>query len=203
MEVTFMKTKIATAIVSLVSALGFAQEAPIAQPSASFPTERKMSDQPASKGSFSYVRMGIADSDAINQFETLPGLGLGYRWALGNGALDVSANYTRELKKADTENYFYTAPKVSYLHYWNSASNQSLYLGAGLSWSGIKKEVAANNFDGIAPSATVGFEMNRHQAVRTFAQLDVYQPAMAITRSSISFDNLPGPLAEVSVGLGF
>ncbi len=195
-----MKTKLATALFSAVTALGFAQDAP----AASFPIDKKISEKAAaSKASFGYVRMGIADSDAVNTFETLPGLGVGYRWALGNGALDMSANYTRELKSGDTEHYFYTAPKVSYLHYLNAASDQSFYGGLGLAWSGIKKADAANNFDGITPSASIGYEMNRHETVRTFAQLDVYQPALAITASSISVDNLPGPLAEVSFGLGF
>jgi len=197
MEVIFMKTNIATALFTAMTALGFAQDAP------SFPIERKIAAQAPVRASFGYVRMGIADSDAVHQFETLPGVGLGYRWALADGALDVSANYTRELKTGDTENYFYTAPKVSYLHYLTAADNQSFYAGLGLSWTGIKKADAANNFDGIAPSASIGYEMNRHQTVRTFAQLDVYQPTMAVSASNVSFSNLPGPLAEVSVGLGF
>ncbi len=198
-----MKSKLATAILSLTAALGFAQEAPVGQPSTSLPLQMKMAEQPAMRSSFGYVRMGISDSDAINHFETLPGVGLGYRWALGKGAVDFSANYTRELKKSDTEHYVYTAPKISYLRYWNSTAAQTLYAGAGLAWGGIKKADVANNFDGLIPSVSVGYEMNRHQTVRTFAQLDVYQPAVAITASSMSVSNLPGPGAEFSLGLGF
>lgn len=190
-----MKTKIATAILSFTAALGFAQD--LASMNAP-----KLNDQPAKRTSFGYVQMSVSDSDAINQFETVPGIGAGYRWALGSGALDFSANYTREIKAGDNEHFTYTAPKVSYLQYWNSKANSSAYAGLGLAWTGIRKE-NVENFDGAVASASIGYEMNRHQTVRTFAQLDVSQPVAAISASSISFDNLPSLSAALSLGLGF
>lgn len=198
-----MKTKIATAIFSLAACLGFSDEAPISQPSATLPLDLKAVQKPALKQSFGYVRMGVADSDAINSFQTLPGLGLGYRYGMSQSAIDVSANYTREAK-TDHENYTYTAPRVSYLRYVsNDVAPQSFYYGAGLAWGAVKKG-AADDFQGILGSATIGYEMNRNQNWHSFVQLDVSQPAVAVSSTtSYSLQKAWKPLAEVSVGLGF
>lgn len=194
-----MKTKLATALLSLTAALGFAQEASFVQPMHA----PKIDEQPAKRGSFSYARLGVADSDTIHQFETLPTLGAGYRLASGGGAFDFGASYTRAIKSGDQEHYSYTAPKVSYLRYWDSAADQTAYAGLGLGWMGIRKADVAN-FDGLAPSATVGMEMNRHQKVRTFVQLDVFQPAVRVSSwNDYSTDNLPNLGADFSVGVGF
>ena len=191
-----MKTKIATAILSLTAALGFAQDtvAPMSTP--------KLNDRPAKSTSFGYVQMSVSDSDAINQFETVPGIGAGYRWALGSGALDFSANYTREIKAGDNEHFTSPAPKVSYLQYWDSKASNTAYAGLGLGWTGIRKAEVAN-FDGAVATASIGYEANRHQTVRTFAQLDVSQPVAAVRESTIKFDNLPKLSAALSLGLGF
>ena len=202
-----MKTKLATVMFSLAAALGFAEEAPINQPSTTLLTEVRTAEKAVFKKSFSYVRMGISDKDAIHTVETIPGLGVGYRHAMVNSAIDVSANYTSQVvdqKLNDT--YFYTVPKVSYLRYISEDFKpESFYYGAGLAWGGVKKAVD-NTFTGFIPSATVGYEMNRNQTWHSFVQLDVSQPVAATVASwsaPLSFSNLPGPLAEVSVGFGY
>lgn len=195
-----MKKKIATAVFSLATALGFAQEAPIEQPSSALPLVQKPVEKMTVSKSYSYLRMGISDSDAIHSVEAIPGLGLGYRYGIDSASIDVSANYTRELGE---ENYFYTVPKVSYLRYASPAKEQSFYYGAGLAWGGLKKEEAAT-FQGLVPSATIGWEMNRNAAWRSFVQFEVSQPAVAIAAwNSYSVSDLPAPLAEASFGLGF
>lgn len=199
-----MKSKIATILLSIAAATGFCDDALIIQPTRNLPiyTEKK-----PVKDSFGYVRLGVSDKDAVHTFETIPGLGLGYRYSLEHAAVDFSANYTSQIigsKINDT--YFYTVPKVSYLRYVSEDSKpESFYYGAGLSFGGVKK-TAANSFQGLIPSATVGYEMNRQQTFHSFVQLDVSQPATSLTTANehfVSFANLPGPLAEVSVGLGF
>ena len=193
-----MKMKFATALFSLTTMLS-AEEALIEQPSSALPLEVKAVERTPDL-SYSYIRMGISDSDAIHSVETIPGLGLGYRYALSSASIDISANYTREFGES---NYFYTAPKVSYLRYFSPAKEQSFYLGAGLAWGGLKKEDAAK-FQGLVPSVTAGVELNRNTAWRSFVQLDVSQPAVAISSwNAYSVSDLPSPLAEVSFGLGF
>lgn len=202
-----MKSKIATVLFSLAAALGFADEAPINQPSINLLTELKTNEKSVSKKSFGYVRMGISDKDAVHKVETIPGLGLGYRYGLENSAVDVSANYTTQVvDKKLNDTYFFTVPKVSYLRYVsNDTQPESIYYGAGLAWGGVKKS-ADNEFNGFIPSATVGYEMNRNQTWHSFVQLDVSQPAAATAASwskPLTFANLPGPLAEISVGFGY
>jgi hypothetical protein len=206
MEV-FMKSKIATVIFSIAAWSGFCDDTLINQPSANLPTDLKLIEKAISKKSFGYVRLGVSDKDAINTFETIPGIGLGYRYGMDHSAIDVSANYTSQIVGSTiNDTYFYTAPKVTYLRYWSEDSQpESVYYGAGLGFGGVKK-TAEDSFIGLMPNATVGYEMNRNQTFHSFVQLEVSQPVTSLTTANknfVSFANLPGPLAEVSVGLGF
>jgi hypothetical protein len=197
-----MNKKIATVLMTLATAYGIAQEVPSAiEPVAPLPVELKSAPKMAARNpSYGYVRMGISDPDAINKVEALPGLGLGYRFAVPSASVDVSANYTRQL---GTENYFYTVPKVSYLRYATPAKEQSFYYGAGLAWGGLKRG-EETSFEGLVPSATIGYELNRNATWRSFVQLDVSQPTVkTIAWNEYSVDNLPAPIAEASFGLGF
>jgi hypothetical protein len=203
-----MKTTIATVILSIAAAAGFCDETSIIPASANIPTELKLSATTISKQSFGYVRLGVSDKDAVNTFETIPGLGLGYRYGMKDSAIDVSANYTSQIVGSSVnDTYFYTLPKATYLRYISDDFQRaSIYYGAGAGFGGLKK-VAASSFTGLIANATVGYEMNRDQEFHSFVQLDVSQPATYVNSSStktfISWKNLPGPLAEVSVGLGY
>ena len=77
-----MKTTIATFILSIAAAAGFCDETIISPVSANLPTELKLRATPVSKQSFGYIRLGVSDKDAVNTFETIPGLGLGYRYGM-------------------------------------------------------------------------------------------------------------------------
>lgn len=203
-----MKSKIATILLTIAAATGYSEDILTQSSGISLPVEVKLNEKVLPKHSFSYVRLGLGDKDAAHTFETIPGLGLGYRYALENAAIDVSANYTSQVVGSKVHhNYFYTVPKVSYLRYVSSdLAAQSIYYGAGLAWGGVRKSADLTSFQGFIPNATVGYEMNRNQTFHSFVQLDVSQPIASVSRSNdnfISFAHLPGPLAEVSVGLGF
>ncbi len=212
-----MKKTITTAIFSMGAVFGFAQDAiPQAiqdpaihantianaipsQSQPAIPLETKVS----SNDSFLYLKMSASDSEFndFDQKKVIPGLGLGYRLASGNSALDVSASYNyRNIRDEEGKKrtYFYTVPKANYLYYTTPASNNSFYAGAGLAWGGMKTK-DDREFLGIIPNAAVGYEISRKSAVRTFVQLDVSQPALAASQKG----NLPGPFAELSVGAGF
>lgn len=195
-----MKTKITTAIFALATAFACADELQPTQ-SISFSAaglEKKAS--PVEKNrSYTYLRMGALDTYPDDSVQIIPGLGLGYRLNTGNGALDLSANYTRGkgLKGKETA-YYYTLPKAAYLHYLTPANNQSLYAGAGLAFGGMKNK-KGDKFTGLVPNATLGYEMNRDSNFRSFIQLDVSQPALAAETKG----TFPGPIAEISLGAGF
>ncbi len=200
-----MKKTMTTAILTLAAALGFADEQPAgALPLSAndLPREKKiLAAETASNPSFTYFRMGVTDSYPADSVQVVPGLGLGYRMAAGDGAVDVSANYTRANKDGA---YFYTLPKAAYLHYLTPQKNQSLYAGAGLAYGGLKSK-DGTTFKGIVPNVAVGFEMNRKANFHSFVQLDVSQPALAVDSKSILKlpETSPGPIAELSFGAGF
>lgn len=195
-----MKSKIATALFSIASVIGFSDEIQINQPSVNLPIDLKVAEKPALKKSFGYVRMSVADPD-LNKFQTIPGVGFGYRYGLINSAIDISANYAREARTADAETFSYAIP-VSYLRYVsNDAAPQSFYYGAGLGWAGSQKNAVYEN--GLNASATVGYEMYRTQNIHSFVQMDVSHPAINVSTSSVSLQKTFKPLAQVSFGLGF
>ncbi len=205
-----MKKTLTTAIFTIGTVLGFAQEA-IQEPAinataiptevkTSIPIEKKVSENE----SFLYLKMSASDSQPvsdINDVKMVPGLGLGYRLASGSSALDVSASYNYRNIRDDEgkkHTYFYTVPKANYLYYTSPAKNNSFYAGGGLAWGGMKTK-DDKEFMGLIPNAAIGYEINRKSALRTFVQLDVSQPAIAATQKG----NFPGPFAELSIGAGF
>ncbi len=195
-----MKSKIATALFSIASVMGFSDEAQINQPSANLSIDLKAAEKPGLKKSFGYVRMTVEDPD-LNKFQMIPSLGIGYRYGLTNSAIDVSMNYAREARTADAETFSYSIP-VSYLRYVsNDAAPESFYYGAGLGWTGNQKQDVYQN--GINANATVGYEMYRTQNIHSFVQMDVSHPAINVSTTSVSFQNTLKPLARISFGLGF
>ena len=204
-----MKTRIATALLSIASVMGFADEAQIFAPPANLPVDLKVVEVSTLKKSFGYVCMTVADPD-LNTIQTLPGLGLGYRYGLVNSAVDVSWNYNRgtpatfvnaDGQTVHAETYSYSIP-VSYLRYIsNDAAPQSFYYGAGLGWAGSQKDGIYEN--GLTANATAGYEMYRTQQIHSFAQFDVSHKAIDVSTTSVSFQKAFKPLAQVSFGLGY
>jgi len=196
-----MKKEITTAIMTLVTALGFAQQAipevlPHIVQIQSAPVLPSLEVKVTPKKSFGYLRMGVSDSNLqTTDVVMIPGFGLGYRIVSGASAFDISASFNRRETITDEgkeRTYLYTVPKANYLYYVDS-----FYAGAGAAWGGVKTE--DTNFVGIIPNISIGYELNQTGVLRSFVQLDVSQPAIAAVKEGA----LPKPYAELSFGAGF
>lgn len=204
-----MKKNIATAILTLVTAFGFAKDSRVSDMATleSTPKLPYLKEKASPRRSFGYLKMGVKDNELEKKTDTLviPGFGLGYRVHSDSSAIDFSASFNQ--RKAETtlgqeDIYYYTLPKINYLYYLNPKRNNSFYAGAGLAWGGVvSKDPLKNktNFMGLIPNVALGYELNRSGLLRGFIQLDVSQPAIA------AFDDgvLPKAYADVSVGAGF
>lgn len=208
--------------------MGFAQEQSLTANAFSQPKPRIQVDSESNSLNTIYLKMGASESELPkNDQKLMPGFGLGFRHADGHHAVDVSAEGNRrEIRDAANErvvNYSYTLPKINYLFYVTPESNSSFYAGAGVALGGkkdispvaakeeVKAEdgtvataaVAAHNsvqeFHGFIPNAVVGFEFGRKSDVRTFAELSVSQPTVAIAKEG----NFFGPQVALNLGLGF
>ncbi len=204
-----VKKKIATAILTIATACGFAQEATPQLSIDKLPQQievtlvKKEDTQP--RKSFYYIRADVAPmADA----GVLPGIGVGYRLNYDASALDFSASI-KGRHSDDSRATVWTWPKVNYLYYFTPAQDGSLYLGGGLAYGGIATREETNDddywtttrteFHGLLGSACAGYEMHRSSRLRTFVQLDVNQPIAPSYRVGA----FPGPSAEFSVGAGF
>ena len=199
-----MKTKALTALLTAVTTLGFSAE-PITLSSPT-PYAQGFDTQTDYNSWRSYVRMGLSNSRPSDVSRVFPDLGVGVRFALPVGALDLFASYTGDNPFTDKDKtYFYTAPRASYLLYLSPEKSQSLYGGAGLSFGGLKTKDQVV-FHGIIPSISLGFDMNRHQRMSNFVQVDVSQPALATSWSKPVVDTVTwdlGPIVQFSAGCGF
>jgi hypothetical protein len=198
-----MKKTITTAILTAAAALGFADvpaSKSLSDLSLDRSARRNVDMTAAQKSGFAYFRFAAAESTPTSSVQVVPGLGIGYRlMVVAKGAIDFSANYSSAKGwKGKSDSFFWTLPKASYVHYLNPVSDQSAYAGVGLAWGGLKSK-DGREFEGVVPSATLGMEFFRKSAFRTFAELNVSQPAIARTVSA----SFPGPIAEISVGAGF
>jgi hypothetical protein len=198
-----MKTKLMTVFLTAASAI-FAQEQMPTTRELPLEVKKSLVDSQTNSPWFGYMRLGVSDSRPNDMKNVLPGLGLGCRFGLPVGALDLSASYTGNDVRADGS-YFYTLPRLSYLMYLSPKKEQSFYAGAGLAYGGLQNE-DAKTFNGIIPSISLGYEMNRLQNWRSFIQLDVSQPALSTTTEKpfmhVASATL-GPIAECSVGFGY
>ncbi len=198
-----MKTKLVTMFLTAASAIFASEQMPTTK---ELPLEVKKNLVDANLNSswFSYMRLGVSDARPNEITRVLPGLGLGCRFGLPVGALDISASYTGT-DVAAKGRYFYTAPRISYFLYASPKKEQSFYAGPGLAYGGMKTLDDAT-FNGIIPSLSVGYEMNRLQKWRSFIQVDVSQPAFSTTTTKpfmhVASASL-GPIAECSVGFGY
>lgn len=200
-----MKMKLMSVFLTAASAI-FAQEQMPTTRELPLEVKKSLVDSQTNSSWFGYMRLGVSDSRPNEMKSVLPGLGLGCRFGLPVGALDLSASYTGYDVQAK-ESYFYTLPRLSYLMYLSPKKEQSFYAGAGLAYGGMKNKDAAT-FNGIIPNVSLGYEMNRLQNWHSFIQLDVSQPALTTTlEKGKSFMQVAsaklGPIAECSVGFGY
>ncbi len=212
--------KIVIALLTLVGASASAQETTVEKITAPVQLKQEIHSfvKPA-KNSFTYIRMSAAPVQGVG---AVPGIGIGYRLASGSSAMDLSANMGVSHQKHGSNAVSYTLPKANYLYYFTPTEDNSLYVGGGLAWGGIHTEVydrqasihtdlyddeeddydhfsQRTDFDGIIANAAVGYELQRSKSFRSFVQLDVSQPTLAVSQRHA----FPSPSAELSIGIGF
>lgn len=153
-------------------------------------------EAPTTKEGFFYVRFAAAENNLTYLTSIVPGLGLGYRRLSGDGAADISITGLGH-KENKSARFFWTAPKASYLYYLQPDAKASTYLGAGLAWGGLSSK--GQNFVGLIPSFTLGFEFAHRASFLGFGEFTISQPALSVTRKGA----FPGPIAELSMGIGF
>lgn len=211
-----------------IAALGFSQDTNVPMSTFEQKAPLSMPQAERNHLGTVYVAMSVSDSEIPKTDEKLqPGMGLGYRAAYGHHTVDIFAEgNTKEVRNVEKEkvaNYSYTLPRVSYFFYATPEAKGSFYAGAGLGFGGLKEtstidateavvaedgtvtteaQAARNDiqeFHGIVPSASLGYEYGRQKGWRTFVQLDVSQPTIA----AIKDGSLPGPRAAIRMGAGF
>jgi hypothetical protein len=207
-----MKKKIAIMICAFASCMSFAQvEYPTVDPALNVSLTAKPREL---KEGILYVRFMASDPSVFTQYQVQPGWGLGYRRLQGVRAFDVTGMFSSH-NNYKRKGYIWSFPKVSYLHYLNPLSNQTTYLGAGLSFGGMETErktrtyfengqsYRSNRYErgfmGLLGHVTAGVELFRREACVVISELSISQPLLASTRTKGALV----PSAEVSCGLGF
>jgi hypothetical protein len=151
------------------------------------------------KKSHIYLRMNVMEPNIGTRKSIFPGFGLGYRRAVGNAAVDLSLGYSKGKGTAHHgKSEFITLPKLSYLYYISPVENQSFYIGPAIALGRIVRG-PENRFEGLIPSASIGFEISRRANLLSFFQLDVSAPVVAATLKG----HMPKPIAEFAFGAGF
>lgn len=169
--------------------------------------------QPESSDGFLYVKMDVADTQVTQTpqwpYNTLfmPGLGIGYRRGTVT-AIDISIGGSLKKDKGTYNMHCWSFPKMAFLRYLTPQKESSFYVGAGLNWGEISHKQKMSDlqkqrksFLGLSPLARIGYEFNHGSKNnwRSFFELEVSQPVLAVTKTG----NLPGPIAELSVALGY
>lgn len=151
----------------------------------------------ALKKSNIYVRMNVLEPNVQRTRSPVPGIGIGFRRTMGSSAVDFSAAYSRGASHHRRVEMI-TLPKISYLYYFSPLGGQSLYAGPAMAFGRVKS-TAGHLFEGLIPSASIGFELSRRASMLSFLQLDVSLPLVA----SRLRGPLPGVVAEFAFGAGF
>lgn len=204
-----MKKKIANILLMLIGTSAFGKE--IAERNIesvvltqSQPSEVLCVTRPP-RNAFTYLRMGACPAQGVG---AMPGMGIGYRIISGFSAADFSVNFSGRNQRHYSYATSYSLPKANYLYYFNPTEDNSLYVGGGLAWGGIHKEIrdyqnedssTEFDFDGIIANVAIGYEIHRTSTIRSFVQLDLNQPTLAVSQRH----DFPSPTAELGVGIGF
>lgn len=175
------------------------------------------------KTQFNYIKLGygiISTRRSIDHYKKdrlsdAPTIAIGRRYFYDDCAIDISASFGFK-KDGGVNSYYYTLPKVLYLKYLSHDQPNSLYVGGGASWNGVRTGVSVlrekrwgneiyqfksreyNHFQGIALEAVLGYEMARTRDYRSFVELNVGQPLI----SAYIKNGNPGPSIQLSFGLG-
>ena len=187
--------KLITIVLISISALAYSNQQTLQSCRESLESKSNFLQESLSlKQGFIYIRFSTAEANYAGGIH--PGLGIGYRRLTGDGALDILIS---GIGYAEHKNHqiFWSAPKASYIHYFQPESEKSLYAGGGLIWGGLSDK--KNDFVGIIPTATVGYEFLRKNSILSFVELNLSQPAIKVYQRG----KFPGPIIDASLGVGF
>lgn len=162
----------------------------------SLPEISPPSDRVSPKKGHFYVRFTAAEGDLSHADQIVPGLGIGYRKQIGNGAADISASGLG-LHEDKSYRWLWTFPKASYLYYFQPNAQRSAYAGCGIAWGGINER--HRDFVGLIPSVVGGFEYAHNNSFLGFAEMTVSQPTISVYKTG----SFPGTCVEISTGFGF
>ncbi|MDP1608413.1 MAG: hypothetical protein Q8L98_03755 [Chlamydiales bacterium] len=217
-----MKKHILTSLLTVIAASCFAIDTSSAkEPLVLKPAIPEQSltlpKQHQSSNGLLYVKMDVANSEvlenpaAVSNKTLIPGVGVGYRRGAVS-AIDVSVGLSTKKEETGSESIQWSFPKMTFLRYLTPNRTSSFYFGAGLNWGGVYQYISADEnipeaedtkraFVGLSPLACIGYELNHNtqQAWRSFFEFEVSQPAISV----MQVGELPGPIAQLSVGLGF
>ncbi len=142
------------------------------------------------------MQFAVGENDLVHTVPLYPGLGIGYRRSAWDGAIDISINIVGFIRKRE-DRFFLTAPKVSYIHYLHPNGMKSAYIGGGLAWGRVSAR--GNDFIGIIPNFTLGYEFLRKTSFLGFSELTISQPILSVEQRG----SFPGPSIAISTGIGF
>jgi hypothetical protein len=118
---------------------------------------------------------------------------------VGDAAVDFSFGYNGGRGYSHHgKREFITLPKISYLYYFTPIQNQSFYIGPALALGRVVRG-KENRFEGLIPSASLGYEISRRANMLSFFQFDLSVPVIAANLKG----QMPRPIAEFSFGAGF
>ncbi len=158
--------------------------------------ERVKTELLAPRKAHFYLRMNVLEPSAEKRKPLIPGMGVGYRKAVGYAAIDISGEYCRG--RPNGKGVFIALPKISYLYFFSPLKTQSVYAGPALAYGRIKTG-KGDRFEGLIPSASLGLEISRTANFLSFFQLDVGYPLIAAKSKGAR----PGVSAELAFGAGF
>ena len=124
-------------ILTATALCGFADESTdtlTTVPMLKSPINRPFENEFIARQGFVYVRFAAAESDLIHTSSLYPGLGIGYRRLAGDGAADISVSGIGHAERR-RDRFVWTAPKVSYIRYFEPNATKSAYVGGGLALS--------------------------------------------------------------------
>ncbi len=182
-------------------------------------------DVESDKNINTYARLGVSALPTGNTYSVAPSFTAGKRAIIDVHGVDISVGFSGVYQENDhfsqestsfsegynDKNYsfFYTAPKVTYLRFFEPVSHNKLYAGLGgalggshlhhLGFRDNRHIYHTSKFFGLMGNALIGYNFES-KAISAFMQFDYSQPLIPIYKSHNVNDN---PIYEMSFGLGF
>lgn len=152
------------------------------------------------KSTLFYVQLSASEGDLTSIKALHPGVGLGVRHMVLQGALDISAEGLG-VRQSDGSEFHWSFPKIAYLYYFQKEGPTSLYLGPAISWGGVSKtnEDGWPDFVGIFTGVHAGCDFSVGENFLGFTEFRLNIP----TAYAYKEGDFPGPSLTLSLGTGF